>query len=79
MLRRMQSRQALGWWATSPPSFCVQMDRCPTSSLRFGTDALSSTMPPSLCVQVELALPELLSRIDFVTMDSNSGAVDNNG
>lgn len=29
--------------------------------------------------QVELALPELLSRIDFVTMDSNSGAVDNNG
>lgn len=34
----------------------------------------------AFCVlQVDLALPELLSRIDFVTMDSNSGAVDNNG
>lgn len=27
----------------------------------------------------ELALPALLCRVDFVTMDSNSGAVDNNG
>lgn len=28
---------------------------------------------------LELPLPDLLFRIDFVTMDSNSGAVDNNG
>lgn len=28
---------------------------------------------------VELPLPDLLFRLDFVTMDNNSGAVDNNG
>ena len=29
--------------------------------------------------RVELPLPDLLFRIDFVTVDTNSGAVDNNG
>lgn len=29
--------------------------------------------------RAELPLPELLFRVDFVTMDANSGAVDNNG
>ena len=29
--------------------------------------------------QVELSLPELLFKVDFVTVDATSGAVDNNG
>ena len=29
--------------------------------------------------QVDLALPELLFKVDFVTVDASSGAVDNNG
>jgi len=40
-------------------------------------DTRNLQCPP--VTQVDLALPELLSRIDFVTMDTNSGAVDNNG
>lgn len=52
---------------------------CPASCLRLGIIATNHKCFLPFFAQVELALPELLSRIDFVTMDSNSGAVDNNG
>lgn len=46
------------------------MARCPE---------LADGAVPGEWWRVDLPLPELLSRIDFVTMDTTSGAVDNNG
>lgn len=48
----------------------VQMERCPE---------LRETLPGPDWWRVALPLPELLFRVDFVTVDVRSGAVDNNG
>lgn len=47
----------------------LPMERCPELAGHAGGEWWRARLP----------LPELISRVDFVTMDSQSGAVDNNG
>lgn len=48
----------------------LPMERCPE---------LRESLPGPDWWRVALPLPELLFRVDFVTVDARSGAVDNNG